>query len=83
MMMTKEQVLLEIEKFLSDEGGAHAWDDFTSVRFKDPALEKIRMFCADLPVLYPPAHCRQYCNEEGLNRLRKLASDLKKTPAPE
>ncbi len=81
--MTQEQVLLEIEKFLSDKGGAYDWDDFTSIRINDPALEKIRLFCADLPVLYPPAHCRQYCNEDGLDQLRKLASDLRRIVTPE
>jgi len=83
MTMTKEQVLMEIEKFLSDKGCAHDWDDFTSIRIKDPSLEKIRAFCADLPVLYPPVHCRQYCNEDGLDRLRKLAFDLRRSLTPE
>jgi hypothetical protein len=47
--MTKEQVSREIEKFLSDTGGAHDWDDFTSISIDGPELEKIRVFCADLP----------------------------------
>lgn len=77
MKRTREQVLGEIEKFLSDGGGAHDWDDFTSIRIDDPELEKIRTFCVDLPELYPPT-TMQYCNEEGMNQLRKIASELRK-----
>ena len=78
MRMTKEQVLREIEKFLSDTGGAHDWDDFTSILIDDPELEKIRVFCADLPDLYPPTQCRQYCKQDGMDQLAKIASDLRK-----
>jgi hypothetical protein len=77
MKRTKEEVLQEIEKFLSGSGGAYDWDDFTSIRIDDPELEKIRAFCGDLPELYPPTG-RQYCAEEGMNQLRKIASDLRK-----
>ena len=76
MKRSQEQVLLEIEKFLSDRGGAYDWDDFCSIKIDDPQLDAIRIFCADLPNLYPPSVCGQYCNENGLTRLRKLADDL-------
>jgi hypothetical protein len=76
MKRSQEQVLLEIEKFLSDGGGAYDWDDFTSIKIDDPQLDAIRIFCADLPNLDPPVGCGQYCNENGLTRLRELAIEL-------
>ena len=76
MKMSREQVLLEIEKFLSDRGGAYDWDDFTSIEIDDPRLDELRKFCADLPNLYPPARCGQYCNEDGPTKLRELAQQL-------
>jgi hypothetical protein len=76
MQMSRAQVLLEIEKFLSDRGGAYDWDDFTSIKLDDPQLEAIRIFCADVPTSHAPAGCGQYCNEYGLAKLRLLADEL-------
>ena len=43
---TPHEVANIIEKFLDGTGGDWEWDDFTSLRIKDPALEAIRIKCA-------------------------------------
>ncbi len=77
MKVTRERVLLEIDKFLSGRGGAYDWDDFTTLPIDDPSLDAVRKICADLPELYPPAEPRQYCGPEGLSRLRRIARELR------
>lgn len=53
MKVTKEQVVLEIDKFLAGEGGGYDWDDFCSIRIEDLELNNVRILCADLPIAYP------------------------------
>jgi len=44
---TREEVAQYIENFVEGRGGEWDWDDFTSVRIKDPHLDRIRRQCLD------------------------------------
>ena len=77
MKVTKEQVVLEIDKFLAVEGGAYDWVNFCSIRIDDPELNNVRILCADLPIAYPPVSGGQYCADEGLDELLKIANELR------
>lgn len=52
---TKVEVAEIIAAFLRGDGPAWAWDDFISVRIKDPSLDAVRVQCAALPDDYPPS----------------------------
>lgn len=66
-----------VEAFLLNKDGPWDWDDFISIRQSDPDMDKIRKMCADLPDCFPPNASGQYCNEEGMEFLRKLVVDLR------
>ena len=61
-----------IERFVEGTCGPWDWDDFISFPLDDPALEAVRRECADLPDRYPPTKRGWYCNDEGLDELRRL-----------
>jgi hypothetical protein len=63
--------------FLLKKDGAWDWDDFISIRLSDPKTEQIRKLCANLPEQFPPSGSGQYCNEEGMEFLRKLVKELR------
>lgn len=77
MKRTTDEVITEIAKFLSGVGGAHDWDDFISIPIKDRRLDAIRIECSDLRDKYPPGEKRQYCSDEGLERLEEILRGLK------
>jgi hypothetical protein len=62
---------------LDGTGGAYDWDDFLTFRIQDQGLDAIRAECAELPDKFPPGACRQYCSDEGLNRLREILEGLR------
>jgi hypothetical protein len=65
-----------ITTFLRGEGSKWAWDDFISVRIKDPSLDAVRAQCAALPDDYPPSASGHYCGDAGMAVLRSLAERL-------
>jgi len=77
MKRSIEETIEEIEKFFAGTGGAHDWDDFTSIRLRNPDMEAVRIECDYLPEKYPPAEGEGYCNEQGLRRLREIVADLR------
>jgi hypothetical protein len=80
--MTVERTSAEtadiISTFLRGDGSAWAWDDFISVRIKDPALDAIRAQCAALPETHPPAVAGRYCSDAGMAVLHSLAENLRR-----
>ena len=76
IQMTRAEVAKCLEDFLEGRGGRWDWDDFTSIRIKDPGLESIRLRCASLPESYPPKSPGHYCDEEGMAVLRALLANL-------
>ena|ERR1700734_583893 len=83
MKRTTEDVIQEISKFLNGAGAAHDWDDFISIAINDQRLDAIRIECSDLRDKYPPGTQRQYCSDEGLERLKEILRDLKSKAAAE
>jgi hypothetical protein len=56
----------ELRNFLTGQGDASAWDDFTTLAIRDPKLDHIRerAFEVDLPL-----------SEDGAATLRKLLAE--------
>jgi len=75
--MTSEEVAKTIEAFVNGTGRQWDWDDFTSIRLKDPELEKIRQRCVSIPDEFPPSTRSEYCNASGLQVMRDLAQSLR------
>jgi hypothetical protein len=75
--MTREEIVNTIEGFVNGTGSQWDWDDFTSIRLKDPELEAIRQRCVSIPDEFPPADPRAYCSEAGLQDMRRIVADLR------
>lgn len=74
---SRSEIRQLILNFVPGTGGRWDWDDFTSIRYKDPLIEEVRQRCAAVQDLYRSEDRRRYCNEEGLKELRRLADLLK------
>ena len=73
--LTKTEVVNIINSFINGTTGEYDWDDFISIPIEDPSLNEIRIYCANLRDVYPPT-AGSYCNEEGINQLRKVVENL-------
>jgi hypothetical protein len=63
------------EQFLNGTGGDLDWDDFTSLRIEDPALNAIRLRCVGLyDDAARPGH---YCGPEGFAEMRQMVEKLR------
>jgi hypothetical protein len=72
---TPHEVADIIEKFLDGTGGRWDWDDFTSMRIKDPALDAIRRKCTALYDEDPfPG---KYCGPTGVETMRAFIASLR------
>ena len=80
--MTREEIANTIEGFVNGTGSQWDWDDFTSIRLKDPELEAIREKCVSIRDEYPPSDPHTYCNEAGLEVMRGIVADLRIQAAP-
>jgi len=47
VVRSKDQVAKYIDDFLQGRGDERDWDEFTSVRIRDPYLDRIRQDCID------------------------------------
>jgi hypothetical protein len=74
--MTRQALAELISSFLNGGIATWAWDDFISVRQKDPMIEAIRQECVALPETCPPERPSFYCNARGLTRLAEIAAGL-------
>ena len=75
--MTREEIANTIEGFVNRTGSQWDWDDFTSIRLKDPELEAIRQRCVSIPDQFPSADPHDYCSEAGLQEMRRIVADLR------
>ncbi len=64
---TREEVAQCIEAFLEGRDGEWDWDDFTSVKIKDPYLDRVRLQCLD--------------DERNKTALRALVAELRERAA--
>jgi hypothetical protein len=81
MKLSSTEIADIIEGFLLKKDATWDWDDFISIRLSNPKVEHIRKICAGLPEQFPPNAAGQYCNEDGIEFLRKLLDDLRKNKA--
>jgi len=77
---TREEVATAIEDFVEGRGKPWDWDDFTSCPIADEELERARIQCLRVQQDYPTGAIG-WCNEEGIEVLRKLARDLRSEKA--
>lgn len=75
--MTLEEAADSIEKFVNHTGGPWDWDDFISIRQKDPELEAVRLKCLSVADDFPSTDRRRYCSDPGFDALRDLLRDLR------
>jgi len=75
--MTKTEVANLIISFLDNTCGGWDWDDFISIKLKDPELETVRQECMAVADAYPATNQSAYCNKNGIEVLRSIANKLK------
>jgi hypothetical protein len=69
-----------IEGFVDGTLGPWDWDDFISVRVRDPRLDGVRLRCAMLGATHPAAEESRYCSDEGRAVLREIIASLRASP---
>lgn len=76
-----EDAAIALEGFISGDLDQWGWDDFVSIKKKDPFLESIRLRCEDIPFDYPSERKGQYCSDAGLVILRQFARNIRERQA--
>jgi hypothetical protein len=80
MKLSRREAADAIAQFLAGEGGAWAWDDFTSIPIHDRELDAISWFCGLLSEIYTPAPGeKEFCSEAGKDVLRRIETYLRST----
>jgi hypothetical protein len=74
--VNKRELANLIKSFLNGTCGNWDWDDFTSVKQRDVAVEKIRQEILDFPDIYPAQVPTEWCNEEGRKALLAIAEAI-------
>ncbi len=59
-----------VRHFLEGDAGAWDWDDLLSLRPSDPEVRELQSFCRKLAYDFPPEATTDYCNANGMARLR-------------
>lgn len=77
MKLSKDEVVFILENFINETGEIWEWDDFISIPIENKELNEIRILCASLREKYPPLIKGYYCNDQGVEFLRNILSDLK------
>jgi hypothetical protein len=78
MRNDREEVAQTIERFINGAGDPWEWDDFISVGWSDLLIEEVRKECAELSKTFPGTKETEYCSEEGMRILAKLAERLRR-----
>ena len=67
-----------LENFLEGTGGPYDWDDSISVGIvADERLEHIQRHVNLLSEEFPPEKPGHYCNEQGLDVIRRYIAELR------
>ena len=75
--LTAAEVADVIERFVEGRTGTWEWDDFTSIRQCDVAVEQARLRCIAVRQEFPSNHPQHYCSTDGLEALRDIAKHLR------
>jgi hypothetical protein len=73
----RTQVIQAIEEFVNGTSKNYDWEDFLNQPIADPFLDGIRTKCNDISDRYPSGSRNKFCSEEGLQKLREIALQLK------
>lgn len=63
-----------IERFVSGKVEPWEWDDFTSVRHRDAAIEALSGEAISVQARFPPLQSGHWCSEAGRQHLLEIAS---------
>lgn len=78
-MTNKKEIATLIKSFVDGTtNNKWAWDDFVSIRQRDPEIESIRQRILKIDKDYPPTKPNEYCNDEGARALLAIAESLEK-----
>ncbi len=75
---TREEVVRLIRAFLDGSCGERDWDDFTSVKQKNTAIEQVRIRLIQIHDLFPSQNPREYCNDQGVQEMLEIIRALEK-----
>jgi hypothetical protein len=79
--LTSSEVRQILLSFLDGSGGPWDWDDFTSLRIADSALDRIRERCAGLCQEFPPERPNEYCSDAGTRIILEFIQQLTQSEA--
>ena len=67
-----------LENFVKGTGGPWDWDDFISIgNVEDERLKHIQRHVNLLSEEFPPERPGHYCNEQGLDVIRRYIAELR------
>jgi hypothetical protein len=78
--MTKGELASLINSFVNGTCDEWDWDDFTSVRQKDPDIEQIRKRINLIPKEFPSNVSTSWCNQGGIKVLLDIVERISKAP---
>lgn len=77
---TREELLAAadlIERFVSGAVGPWEWDDFTSLRHRNPAVEALRREVTAVVDVFPRTRPTEWCSAEGVQRFIEIATRVR------
>jgi hypothetical protein len=74
---TEAEIAALIEGFANGTGGRWDWDYFISTHFENEKINRAQMECFKVEEEFQRTGTVGWCNEEGLDRLRAIASKLR------
>lgn len=77
--MNKKELSTLIRSFVNGSCGPGDWDDFLSIRQKDPEIEQLRLRIIEIEKEYPRTKAKTWCSEEGMQELLRIAETLSPT----
>ena len=78
MRLSNLEVARILEDFIEGTGGDLDWDDFLSAaEVANERLEQIRQHCNLLSEEFPPNQPGHYCNELGIEVMRRYIAELR------
>jgi hypothetical protein len=68
----RQEFAEEMRSFVNGTPGEWDWDDLTSIKQRDPALEAIRIKLIRMREDFPSSEPNRYCNDEGMQEILRL-----------
>lgn len=70
-------IVVALEKRISETDSTYEWDDLMSIRCKDRRAEAIRQMCWLVMDAFPGSRPQDYCSEEGRAVLKAILEALR------